>query len=213
MKKFFAYNSPVMLFFSHISTMIWISILWLVCCIPVVTIGASTTAMYRMMFNLREDKATHTADFFRAFASNFKQGTVIWLLILASGLILWLFHTAIGFYQTRLIQMILLALFFCFVLLAMGTAMYAFPLICYFTNSVRRTLSNALLLALSNPVRTLGAILLSLLPVAICLFMTQFFLTLLVLFLAVVPALLAYAIVCVIKPVFDTLISKEEEEE
>jgi len=205
MKKIFAYNSPVMLFFSHISTMIWISILWLVCCIPVVTIGASTTAMYRMMFNLREDKSTKSAEFFRAFASNFKQGTAVWLLILACAAVLWLFYAAIGFYQNSIISYILLGLFFCFGFLAAAAAAYVFPLLCYFSNSVRRTWSNALLLALGNPVRTVGILLLSLIPVAIFLFAPYAFLTLFIVFLALVPAALAFAIACIIKPVFEAL--------
>ena len=56
MRSIFDMDSPVMQAMNKLGSMIWISLLWLLCCLPAVTIGASTAALYRMMFNLREDK-------------------------------------------------------------------------------------------------------------------------------------------------------------
>ena len=56
MRSFFDMDSPVMQAMNKLGSVILMSLLWLVCCLPVVTIGAATAALYRMMFNLREDK-------------------------------------------------------------------------------------------------------------------------------------------------------------
>ena len=50
--KFFNYDSPFWSFMSRIADLVIVNILWLVFCIPVFTIGASTAAMYRVTLNL-----------------------------------------------------------------------------------------------------------------------------------------------------------------
>lgn len=213
MKKLFSPDSAFVQIVMDTGTLIWINLLWLLCCIPVFTIGASTAAMYRMVFNVIEHKSTHTADFFRAFKSNFKQGTMIWLLILFAAVCLYLFYAVIAFYEARVVQLILLAVFLCFLLLAALVALYAFPLTCYFENTLRGTLSNALIFALANPVRSVAALALTLLPLGALLFMTQFFLTLLVLFVMVIPSVLAFMVARMIRPVFLPYTEQETHEE
>ena len=58
--------------------------LWFMCCIPVFTIGAATTALYYTVNkSIKNDRGYASSEFFSAFKSNFKQSTVIWLIFLA----------------------------------------------------------------------------------------------------------------------------------
>ena len=50
--KLFNYDSPFWSFMSRLADLIILNLLWIVFCIPVVTIGASTTAMYRVTLNM-----------------------------------------------------------------------------------------------------------------------------------------------------------------
>jgi uncharacterized membrane protein YesL len=60
--------------------LMWLQILTLLCCIPIVTAGAAFTAMHKILLQLyRDEEANITKTFFRAFASNFRQATVIWI--------------------------------------------------------------------------------------------------------------------------------------
>ena len=60
-----------------------LNLLWLVCCIPVFTAGAATTAVYYVTLKLVRDEDDSTIkSFFRSFIQNFKQATAIWLSIL-----------------------------------------------------------------------------------------------------------------------------------
>ena len=59
MKNFFDPQKPVWSFFGKLLDAIVLHILWLVCCLPVVTFGASTTALYDIMLRLAEYSGGH----------------------------------------------------------------------------------------------------------------------------------------------------------
>lgn len=68
---------------------VWVSILWVICCIPVFTIGASTTALYYTVHkSIRGDRGYTTRTFFGAFRDNFKAATLPYLIWLAVMIIL-----------------------------------------------------------------------------------------------------------------------------
>ena len=74
-------------FLTQVADVLLAGILWLVCSIPVVTIGASTAAMYQVLLNVldgREDGVLR--DFFGAFRCRFGFYTKLWLVLLALGL-------------------------------------------------------------------------------------------------------------------------------
>ena len=65
------------------------TLLWLVCSIPIITIGASTTAFYSVMLKLVKDEESYiTKSFFKAFKENFKIATIVWLILGVIGAVL-----------------------------------------------------------------------------------------------------------------------------
>ena len=63
-------------------------LLWLVCSLPLLTVGASSTALYYAVAKcVRHNRGRLTPTFFHGFRSNFRQATLVWLLILAYVLI------------------------------------------------------------------------------------------------------------------------------
>lgn len=67
----------------------FLSILWLVFSLPVITIGASTTALYYTAHkSLRRDKGYVARTFVKAFKDNFKQATLMWLINLVIDVVL-----------------------------------------------------------------------------------------------------------------------------
>lgn len=76
-------------FISKIADVFCISLLWMICSLPIFTIGAATAALYSFTLHLvydAEDTVLH--GFFTPFKSNFKKATVVWLVQLAAGLFL-----------------------------------------------------------------------------------------------------------------------------
>mgnify|MGYP000763200386 FL=1 len=68
---------------NKMADLIWLNILTLICCIPVITIGASLTALNYVTLKLvRDEEGYVTKAFFKSFKQNFKQATIIWLILL-----------------------------------------------------------------------------------------------------------------------------------
>ena len=87
--KFLSYDSPFGQFLLKVCYACYLNLLWMVCCIPIFTIGASTTALYYTSLKIvRDEDHDLTRMFFRAFRENFRQSTVLWLILLAAGLFL-----------------------------------------------------------------------------------------------------------------------------
>lgn len=144
--------------------------LFIICSLPIVTIGASATALYTVTLKqVKKEEGYITSTFFRAFKNNFKQSTIIWLMMLVAGLIL-------GFNIYLLKNMNIpgekviqyLIGFVCLIFIM--TSCYVFPLQCKFDNTIKQTIQNALLLSIANffP-RTILIIVLHALPVLVLL--------------------------------------------
>ena len=166
MGRLFDPETPVMQWLQKIATVIFCGFFWVLCCIPVITAGAATTAMYRMMFNLREDKSSRTADYFRVFAREFKKSTILWLIELLcaalSGLCFYLILASEAADTVILVSLLLFVTLFV-ILLFMFTFVY--PLTAYFENTVGATLKNGLLMALAHRHQSIPAMALAMLPV------------------------------------------------
>lgn len=80
MRKLFNPDNPVMRFLGKIADLLLLSVLWFVCCLPVVTIGVSTTALYFVALRIPGEDYSVVKDFFRSFKQNFCQGLVAGML-------------------------------------------------------------------------------------------------------------------------------------
>lgn len=72
MKESFRFDSPLMMAFSLAGSVIMLNVLWILCSFPVLTLGASTTVYFRMVYNFWEEKSCDTKDFSRFFIKNFE---------------------------------------------------------------------------------------------------------------------------------------------
>ena len=89
MNNIFNPEGKVMLFFTKIAYTAYLNVLWFLCCLPIVTAGASTTALFYVTLKLAKDEeGAITRSFFRAFRRNFRKATLIWLILLAGGAVL-----------------------------------------------------------------------------------------------------------------------------
>ena len=79
-------DSGIMRVLSKICDIVCLNVLWLVCSLPIITIGASTTALYTVMLKLVKNEEGYIfKGFLHAFKLNFKQSTIIWLILLLCG--------------------------------------------------------------------------------------------------------------------------------
>ena len=87
--KFLSYDSPFSQLLLKLCYSCYLNLIWFICCIPIVTIGASTTALYYTSLKIvRDEDHSLGRMFFHSFRENFRQSTVLWLILLAVGLFL-----------------------------------------------------------------------------------------------------------------------------
>ncbi|MDR0923606.1 MAG: YesL family protein [Hungatella sp.] len=209
---FFNYDNPVWRFIGKFGDLIILNILWLVCSIPIFTIGASTTAVYYVTLKLARDDDGYTIrSFFKSFKENFKQSTAIWLILLAVGMILGIDM----YFFTRLytgsgsLRTVMVTVFLAMALIYAAIFTYIFPLQARFFNTVKRTFFNAFFMSLRHLFRTIGLIAIDgVLLAAGFVFMIP---PVLMIFMLFGFPLLAFINSYILTPVFNQYIPKEEE--
>ena len=151
--KFFSYESKFSQILLKISCSCLLNLLWFVCSLPIVTIGAATTALYYASLKLVRDEDHHiVSQFFRSFRENFKQATVLWLILLGTGLFLAadgyiLYHlrlTAAG--PAAVLWTLLLAVIITAAVIYVIVLLYVFPLLASVSNTTAAMLKNAFLI-------------------------------------------------------------------
>ena len=89
MSNFFSLNNPVWNFLGKLADVFVLTVFWFVCSIPIVTIGASSSAMYYCCLKLTRDEEGYIyRQFFKAFKDNLGKGIIIGVLMLLFGGIL-----------------------------------------------------------------------------------------------------------------------------
>jgi len=142
-----------------------VSAYWLICCIPVVTIGASSAALYQTVVKvLRNRKGTLTRTFFSVFRETLKQGIFLSLIFAAGCGLLLLYNllgesvpSEAGYFVAYWAVVIILTVIFS------GTFVYVFPMLARFRQKTFIILRTAFFLSAGYPVKTLGLICLLLL--------------------------------------------------
>lgn len=126
----FKFDSPVMNFLGKVADYIILNILWIICSLPILTFGASTTAKYYVGMKLTKgEEVTIFKPFFKSFKENFKQSTILWVILLAINVFLifdWMWLNNKGYSELKGIYVILLLVLTVFVLL---TTISIFPFI------------------------------------------------------------------------------------
>ena len=155
----------------------WLNILWIIGCIPVITIGVSTCAAYAVTLRIVDDdeevKSMRgiAARFFKSYKQDFLQGIFILLFTTACG--------SLGYFLTDLAResgfnLIKIALLAGYALLAFVFNLYAYPLIARYSNTFANTLRNSLALFLqyiNSSLKTLGIVVVEL----VILYLSRYF--------------------------------------
>ena len=212
MKNIFNLESPLMQMLTKAGDMILLNVLFLVCCIPVITAGASVAAMHKMMQEVVYDTDCGTVKgFFRAFKANFKQATILWIIILlvilslgCDALLIITFFSGSEAVKWMLILLAVLAALVCCV-----TA-YMIPLIVRYENTLREHLTNAAVLAIIKLPRTIGLVVLNLLPAILFAVSVSVFFQTMIFWLFIGFTFTTYLEVVLLKPVFAELEGNKE---
>ena len=160
-------DNGVTRFLGKVADFMFLNLLWIVCSIPIITIGASTTAMYSVMLKLvKNEEGYIVKGFLKAFKENFRQSTLMWLLYLVFGIVI-----VVDFMLLRMMSpsirtvMQVFLIFMTILLISMG--IYGFALQARYVNRIKNTLKNALILTVAKMPYTLLMLVITVVPVVV----------------------------------------------
>ncbi len=190
----------------------FINILFVISCIPIITIGAAVAAMYSFTIKLvNDEEETVWKGYWKAFKANFKQATKAWLIVLGIFALMYgefvLSYSMTGFSLSLLLGLMAIqAVMLSFILPLL------FPLIVRYENTTFNMFKNAFLLNISNLGTWFYLFFLWVLPIAVYALNKKVFYYTWVLWLVILIALLTYASSKVIVKLFDKIENKENED-
>ena len=207
MGNIFGINSPLTKFMSKLVDLVVLNILWLVFSIPIVTIGASTAALYRSCDKLRKDDGKLLQNFWQAFRSSFRSATLFCIaMLIVGGAIIWNYYLL--YTWSFSFKTVFLVLNICITVLYTIINSWYYPLLVNYDNTVVKTALNAVVLGISNPTSTMTIVILNLIPVALLLFKTDWFIRSIYFWTFVGIAAIAYLNSSVFQQVFIRLSKK-----
>ena len=198
MGKLFEYDGGIMRMLNKAVDCVFLSFLWILFSLPLITFGASTTALYYTANKvIRHDRSHVLREFWGAFKKNFKQATIMWLILAVLGIII--IGNCLLFYGTSK------ALFILYIVIAsIETAwgIHLFAQIARFDNELTTIMKNSALMGIRHILKT---ILLFIVFVAgVILFLTWPILIL------VLPALYMAAASFILESIFELYMTPED---
>ena len=154
MDRLFNVNNPLMRALSKLFDIGWLSLIYVVFCVPLVTIGAATTSLYYVSAKvLRKDRGYVWSEFWHSFKLNFKPATLMWLIFAAIyGL---LYFNLTTFNTSNATGGYLVGAYIALAFIVTCVAGYAFCLLSRFNMNVRGILRYALYMAFRHFLHTL----------------------------------------------------------
>lgn len=201
MKNAFSPDSKFMIFCGKLVDLVRVNLLWLLCCLPVFTAGAATTAMVSTLYAFRAGEKCGGRVFFRAFRRSFGKATALWLLSLLLVCMLALDYVIVAYLDFPGRMAVIVLIFFVAFALVLFSGMI-YPVVSQFPASLREMTVNAVLLCLANLPKMLLVTAMNLLPLLLLLLLPQVFLLLGFLWLTCGFSLMALYDIQVIEKIF-----------
>lgn len=190
-----------------IADLVILSVFWLVCSIPLVTLGPATAALYNAVVRcILGNERNSWAVFFRTFQTNFKVGALTSLVVLPAAVVLVVLHEVL--YQMALTDHVGYMLFFAyrvFLLLPIGFLCYLFPVLSRFTFQVNGLLANCGKLAIAHLPSTVLMALIAFAALIVC--------SCLPVLVMLLPALVACLHACLLERIFRPYIKEQQADE
>lgn len=205
MGNFLSIDSPAGRFIIRVCDLIILNVLYILCCIPVFTMGAANTALQAVALKMVRDEHTGVfREYFSSFRRNFKQSIPLTFLWMGSGLFIllniyvfnhWDFGIWSGGKYIMYIALILHHILFT----------YVFPVFARFDNSLKNTLRNSGILAIRYTLNTVVVSVVNALPFLLDFFWPEVFQYVFFLWLFILFAVQAYWNAGLFRRVFDTI--------
>lgn len=207
----FSYDSKFTLALHKFADVIIASVLWIIGCLPILTIGTSTTALYYTCIKAVSGEGAIVKNYFKSYKENLKQSIVVEIILLIIAYIMYInwkliFNISDG-------GAIFKVVYFVVLLWLVPIVCYLFPILARFAITTKLLFVNAFVLSFKNLPKTIFIILTSMLPIVCFVVRFEYVIKLLPLIVLAVPGLIAFLNATMFIKVFEPYMPKEEQEE
>ena len=150
MSRLFNIDNPFMQFLSRMFDLIVLNVVFILSCIPIITIGASLSALYSVTLKMVRGTDSYVIKgYFKAFAANFKQSTLMWLLFAALFFFLRFDYTIAASQNSGMFQTVRILLLMVILVLA-AAFFYVFPIASHFVCTTKQLIRNSFLMSIGH---------------------------------------------------------------
>ncbi len=175
MGNLFNVEGPVMRTLTKVADLLYLNLITLACCLPIITIGASMTALHYTALKIVRGENSYTVkNYFKSFKENFVQATIIWVMMLVVIAlfvldIFWIKYLPVQIQKAAWIVLIVMAAVVIFV------TMYIFPVLAKFDNTIGRTIKNSFMISLMLFPKSVLMVIVNLVPAYVTIYQPQIF--------------------------------------
>lgn len=206
----FNIDNPIFKILTKAFDIMLLNILWLICSLPIITLGASTTALYySTMKIIRKEDYSITKMFFHSLVNNLKQGSILTVILGTVGVLLWYVMQKCGVFSGEA-SIAMMTLIIVLIIILEIIISYSFPLLAQFENTTKNTVINAFVIGVSNLPYTSVFAFLNSVPLLLILILPETFLLLLPFWLLFGVALIALVNSRKFVVIFDKYIQDEK---
>ena len=140
--KFFSVDSPLYKFMNRLMDVFKLNCMWLLCSLPIVTMGAATTAAYTITLKMVKDEEGYIAGpFWKEFKANLKKGSILGVIGMVASYAVYLDFQL--YHAAKHHNIMFLIIGVVGVYLIFMHMVYAFPLMARYENSIINTMRNS----------------------------------------------------------------------
>lgn len=160
----FKIDGPIFNGLTRICDMMILNVLWVLCSIPIITMGAATTALYYSMLKInRKRDSAITGMFFHSFFQNLKQGCGLTLLFFVTGILLYVDIQACKMMDGKMRDISMIFITILFIIWGIMVS-YVFPTLAQFDNTSINILKNSFIMSINNFHYTILILILNAIP-------------------------------------------------
>lgn len=177
MSSIFSSESPAMRFLAKLADLMVLNLLFIVTSLPLVTLGASLTALNATAIALVTDRyESVAATYLTSWRSNARQGSLLGLAVVGVAAVLGAWYVVVDNAAVPAVaRLVLLALLILASYRFLGTAVFVFAYQATFADSVGRVLGNARRMSARHPLSTFMVLLVTVLPFVVGVYYPQMF--------------------------------------
>lgn len=150
MRNLFNVNSPFWVFISKIADLMILNGLFLISCLPVITIGTSITTLSSITLRIvKKEEVNIVREYVSTFKINFKQSTSVGAIMLAIGTVLLIDLYIIKYLPTSLNKLMYVLIFIIIILYSL-VLFYVFPYVSRFEVKTKIAFKNSFIISVLN---------------------------------------------------------------